>query len=275
MRFIRLGIVGALAFLPAFAQDSNASLSQDTTEKILPRHHGPIRDRTEHGDGTSTSTNWSGYAVLGSSFTWAKGSWVVPTASCTGVTRDQYAAFWVGLDGYSSTTVEQTGTDSDCVGKNPSYYAWYEFYPSASFEITSVPVKPGDVISAIVYYDSAIEKFVIEIIDETTGKSFVKAQAVSGAVRSSAEWITEAPCCTAGGGILPLSDFGTVSFGKDATAVAATNWALDTANEGSIGSFAAVNIEEINKTASSSSPQTSDCSALSTDKTSFTCTWAQ
>src|ERR1700722_4481568 len=99
MRFIRLGIVGALAFLPAFAQDSNASLSQDTTEKILPRHHGPIRDRTEHGDGTSTSTNWSGYAVLGSSFTWAKGSWVVPTASCTGVTRDQYAAFWVGLDG--------------------------------------------------------------------------------------------------------------------------------------------------------------------------------
>jgi Peptidase A4 family len=275
MRFIRLGLVGALAFLPAFAQDSNGSLLQDTTEKILPRHHGPIRDLTDHGDGTSTSTNWSGYAALGSSFVWAKGSWIVPTATCTGVTRDQYAAFWVGLDGYSSTTVEQTGTDSDCDGATPSYYAWYEFYPKASVEITSVPIKPGDAISAIVYYDSSTEKFIIEIIDETTGKSYATSSAVAGAVRSSAEWITEAPCCTLLGGILPLSDFGTVSFGKDSTGVAATNWALDSSTEGAIGSFPAVDVIEINKTASTSSPETSDCSALSTDKTSFTCTWAQ
>lgn len=33
-----------------------------------------------------------------------------------------------------------------------------------------------------------------------------------GAARSSAEAIAEAPCCTAGGGILPLTNFGTVSF---------------------------------------------------------------
>jgi hypothetical protein len=275
MRFIRFGIVGALAFLPAFAQDSNGLLSQDTTGKMLPRHHGLIRDLTDHGDGTATSTNWSGYAALGSSFEWAKGSWIVPTATCTGVKQDQYASFWVGLDGYSSTTVEQTGTDSDCDGATPTYYAWYEFYPKGSFEITSVPIKPGDVISATVSYNSSTEKFVIKITDETTGKSFAKAEAVSGAVRSSAEWITEAPCCTAGGGFLPLSDFGTVSFGKDSTGVAATNWAKDSSTQGAIGSFPAVDVIEINKIASHSSPQTSDCSALSTDQTSFTCTWAQ
>jgi hypothetical protein len=85
----------------------------------------------------------------------------------------------------------------------------------------------------------------------------------------------EAPCCTSGGGILPLSDFGTVSLGKDATGITGTNWALDTAAEDPIGGFAAVNVIEINKFGTTSSPQTSDCSALSTDETSFSCTWAQ
>ena len=35
---------------------------------------------------------------------------------------------------------------------------------------------------------------------------------LSGAARSSAEVIVEAPCCTGSGGILPLTDFGTVSL---------------------------------------------------------------
>ena len=34
----------------------------------------------------------------------------------------------------------------------------------------------------------------------------------AGAARSSAEVIVEAPCCTASGGILPLTNFGTVSI---------------------------------------------------------------
>jgi hypothetical protein len=287
MHCTRLGLLGALAFLPAFAQVSNVSLSpnmmgsqdtvgsQDTTEQLAPRQFGPIRDNTEHGDGTASSTNWSGFAVLGSGFTWAKGSWVVPTAKCTGVERYQYAAFWVGLDGYSSTTVEQTGTDSDCDLTAPTYYAWYEFYPAASFTIPSVPVKPGDIMSAVVKYDSSNDEFVITITNETTGKTFSKSKAVAGAVRSSAEWITEAPCCTNSGGILPLSDFGTVSFGEDSTSVADTNYAIDTATTGRIGKFPAVDRERIDKVASSTSPQTSTCSALSADGTSFTCTWAK
>jgi len=270
----RLVILGALAFLPAFAQVQDEAQSQSIMEKIAPRQFGPVRDLTDHGDGTATSGNWSGYAVLGSSFQWAKGSWVVPAANCSGVRGDQYTAFWVGLDGYSSTTVEQTGTDSDCVGSTPNYYAWYEFYPNPSFEISSVPVKPGDVISALVYYNSSTEKFVAQIINETTGKSFLTRAAVAGALRSSAEWITEAPCCTFAGGFLPLSDFGTVNFGKDSTGISATNWALDSSNEGPIGSFAAVNTILIDKTPSRSSPETSTCSALSSDKTSFSCTWA-
>jgi len=44
--------------------------------------------------------------------------------------------------------VEQTGTDFDCVGKNPSYYAWYEFYPNPSFEISGLTITPGDHMTA-------------------------------------------------------------------------------------------------------------------------------
>jgi hypothetical protein len=89
----------------------------------------------EHGDGTATSTNWSGYAVTG--ILLHLGRRFLDCAHSHLHFGDQYAAFWVGLDGYSSSTVEQTGTDSDCVGKNPSYYAWYEFYPNPSFEIAA------------------------------------------------------------------------------------------------------------------------------------------
>jgi hypothetical protein len=267
--FKRFVIFGAAAILPAFAQVSTAPTSM---EKIAPHQHRPIADRVEHGDGTSTSTNWSGYAVTGTSFTSAKGSWTVPTATCT-TSGDLYAAFWVGIDGYSSDSVEQTGTDSDCDGKTPSYYAWYEFYPNPSYEI-SMAVAPGDHMSASVTYSGS--EFTITIENVTTGKSYSKSSKVSGAKRSSAEWITEAPCCTNSGGILPLSDFGTVLFGEDSTGVSGTNYATDSTTSGAIGKFPAADIEEINKTASSTSPQLSTCSAaLSSDGTSFSCTWSK
>ena len=58
-------------------------------------------------------------------------------------TPNTYSAFWVGIDGYSSQTVEQPGTLSDCSGETPQNLA-YEFYPADLTEITSVTVKPGN-----------------------------------------------------------------------------------------------------------------------------------
>jgi hypothetical protein len=236
-------------------------------ERLSPRQHHPIKDRVENGDSTSTSTNWSGYAVLGTSFTTAYASWIVPASTCS--SGDQYAAFWVGIDGYTSETVEQTGTDSDCDGKTPSYYAWYEFYPNPSFEISSLTIKPGDHIAASVVYSGT--EFTITITDETTGKSFRKSSTVSGAERSSAEWIAEAPCCTARGGILPLADFGTVLFGDDSTGIAHTGYAIDSTTSGVIGKFSS--IEEITM-ATSGGTKEAVPSALSSDGSSFSVTWA-
>jgi hypothetical protein len=268
MHCLRLGFMGALAFLPALAQVSSVSLAQNATEKIAPHQLGPIRDKMDHFDGTSDSTNWSGYAVLGSSFTSAEGSWVVPTTNCSGVTGDQYAAFWVGLDGYSSSTVEQTGTLSYCSGSTPGYYAWFEFYPNPMYEITGLTVAPGNRISASVVYNG--REFTVTITNESTGRSYSTSSRVRGAARSSAEWIVEAPCCTKSGGILPLADF--------STGISGTNYATDSTTSGPIGGsigFPSADIEEINKVGSSTSPQTSTCSALSSDGTSFSCTWAQ
>ncbi len=157
-----------------------------------------------------TSSNWAGYAATGSngSFTKISASWVQPTGHCT--SGDQYAAFWVGLDGYSNSTVEQTGTEVDCVGRTAVYYAWWEMYPGASMEINHT-VRPGDHFTATVTYQGSNQYQLV--LDDTT-ESWVNTttQTLVGADRSSAEVIAEAPCCTYGGGILPLANFGTVNF---------------------------------------------------------------
>jgi hypothetical protein len=160
-------------------------------------------------DRATESTNWSGYAATGSNgaFTSVSSKWTEPTATCT-TSGDKYAAFWVGLDGYNSDSVEQTGTDSDCVGKTPSYYGWYEMFPADPVYFTNV-VEPGDLMKASVTF-SGTETYTLVLRDLTRGwtKTITKNQA--GLDRSSAEVITEAPSSDTG--VLPLADFGTVDY---------------------------------------------------------------
>jgi len=157
---------------------------------------------------STTSTNWSGYAGTTGTYTSVSASWTQPKGTCT--SGDQYAAFWVGLDGYTSSTVEQTGSEVDCVGKTAEYYAWYEMYPGASKNYSNT-VKSGDHFNASVTYEGS-NKFSLFIADTTQGWSHTTTATLRNAARSSAEVIIEAPCCTNSGGILPLTDFGTVNL---------------------------------------------------------------
>jgi hypothetical protein len=161
---------------------------------------------------TVTSSNWAGYVVAGSNgtFTSVSSNWTEPTGHCTGGGGGRYAAFWVGLDGYTSPTVEQTGSEVDCSGYFPRYYAWYEIYPGAAVNFTN-PVSPGDQFSASVTYQ-ATGTFNLLLKDNTKGWTQSVSGALANAARSSAEAIAEAPCCTVNNGILPLTNFGTVSF---------------------------------------------------------------
>jgi|HubBroStandDraft_1064217.scaffolds.fasta_scaffold08935_2 hypothetical protein len=160
---------------------------------------------------TVESSNWAGYVVTGSdgAFFSVSASWTQPTATCSSRT-DEYAAFWVGLDGYSSDSVEQTGTDSDCDDRTPDYYGWYEMYPADPVYYTST-VEPGDAMSASVTF-SGTETYTLVVKDSTQGWTETTTHNESGLDRSSAEVIVEAPCCTDSGGVLPLADFSTICF---------------------------------------------------------------
>ena len=221
-------------------------------------------------DGSVSSTNWSGFAVTGSagSVSDAKGSWVVPTIQGNCPSTNQYSSFWVGIDGYSSGTVEQTGTDSDCQNGVPTYYAWYEFFPHPSFLINGISVHPGDVMSAEAHA-LGNGKFTVSISDATTGQSFSTSSTVHRAQQSSAEWIAEAP--SSSGGILPLANFGTVKFGLDNTGVGSTCYATIGVTTAAFGTFGS-NVQKITMVTSSGATKASP-SNPSSDSTSFSVTW--
>ena len=163
------------------------------------------------GNAAVSSSNWSGYAAYNTTFTDVKGSWIQPTATCN-TSGTKYASFWVGLDGYKSSSVEQLGTDSDCASlNNPTYYAWWEMYPNPSNQISGFAVHPGDSITAEVSRLATV--YTLSITNNSTGQHFSTTQ-TSTAANSSAEWIAEAPsqCVIVFCRVLPLANFGTVNF---------------------------------------------------------------
>jgi len=179
--------------------------AQAAAQAATVRHSAPmIRVR----DGrNSQSTNWSGYATSGGRYTDVKGSWTQPSASCS-AGQTAYSSFWVGIDGDTTSTVEQTGTDADCSSGTPTYYAWYEMYPKFPVNFSN-PVKPGDAISAEVSTNGS-GSFTLTISDATQHWTQRVSANSKKAKLGSAEWIAEAP--SGSGGVLPLANFGSVSF---------------------------------------------------------------
>ena len=183
--------VGALsAAAPALAAGSHRAAG--------PNH------RIDH----STSSNWSGYAVSGfGPYTSVSSSWTQPAVDCAR-TPTAWSAFWVGLDGDTTNTVEQTGTEADCSKGSAVYYAWYEMYPKYPFNYAD-RVSAGDSFSAAVTY-SGSGYFKLTLSDTTRGWSHTTTQRLKSAKLGSAEAIAEAP--SGSGGVLPLADFGTAAF---------------------------------------------------------------
>ena len=95
-----------------------------------PRIDPPHTARASSG---ATSLNWAGYSATGGSFTSVTATWTQPAVKAR--TTDTYAAFWVGLDGDGSDTVEQIGTMGYTVDGSAYYVAWYEMYPDAMMHL--------------------------------------------------------------------------------------------------------------------------------------------
>jgi Peptidase A4 family len=170
------------------------------------------------------AVNWAGYASsLGTTtFRFVSAHFTVPPLDCTGVTAPNgaWAAHWVGLDGFrsTSTTVEQTGVVEACNGTTPQYAAFWEMFPNAP-GYPSITITPGDTVSMSVYFNRSTRKFTLTFSDTTNGQSFSRTRACPAGVtcrRNSAEAISEAPFDTTTSTVLPLADFGTASFANAA-----------------------------------------------------------
>jgi hypothetical protein len=223
MRVVRLFATVLLASLVVASLGAGASRPAEARTAAVLKH-APPAFLISH----SYSLNWSGYSSYAGNNTFndVKGSWTQSTATCTN--RTTYSSFWIGLDGYNSSSVEQLGTEADCSHGNPAYYAWWEIYPSPSNSIRGFTVRPGVTYTAEVKYNGN-GSFTLSL--SGGGQSFSTTQTLSNPSLSSAEWIAEAPSMCAGNcRVLPLTDFGTVNFsGSSANSKAINNsaWSYD------------------------------------------------
>ncbi len=264
-----LGLVIAVA-PGASAAASPASPSAATYAHALAAARAAIRHlsigqhATDHAVGHASrlkgltqvqSTNWSGYADTSTTFSTATGNWTEPSVSCTS-RQEQLAAFWVGIDGFTSGSVEQDGTLAECYHRSAFYFSWWEMYPTNAIQVVGSSVAPGDSISASVVRSGS--SYTLKVTDSThSANSFTTTQSCSSCANSSAEWIAEAP--SGSGGVLPLANF--------------HSWTLSgaTVNSGVISSFTDDEITMIN----SSGQVKAQPGSLNGSGNGFSVTWVR
>jgi hypothetical protein len=168
----------------------------------LGLRHAPVH-RLVH----ATSSNWAGWDNTGGKYTTVSASWVQPAITCA-KRETSYASFWIGLDGDGSNSVEQTGSEGDCVRGTPKYYSWYEFYPAYPVNYSDT-VRPGDQFSSTVTYNGS-GKYTLTLTDSSQHWTHTTTGSAPSGVNASAEVIAEAP--SSNRGVLPLANFGTMNF---------------------------------------------------------------
>lgn len=158
----------------------------------------------------STSSNWSGYAATGGSYTSVTGTWTVPNVTATTSGAD---ATWVGIGGVDSNDLIQAGTQATVSGGAVEYDAWIEMLPQSSRPV-SLSVNPGDSVTVTISQQSG-DQWSISIKNNTTGNRYATTVTYRSS-NSSAEWVQEAP--SVGRGTVALDQFGSLTF-TGATAV--------------------------------------------------------
>jgi hypothetical protein len=171
--------------------------------------------------GTETSTNWSGgvaFAPSGETFRWVEGDWVIPNVDAPTENRWYYCASWIGIDGDGSGDVCQVGVECEAYRSGTSVttniYPWFEWFPYPETAITNFPVRPGDMITALLCTSgagatSASAYFTNRTTGASTSLTFT-APSGRSLTGNSAEWIVEAP--TVGGSQSLMADYGEVFF---------------------------------------------------------------
>jgi hypothetical protein len=198
-----LGVGAAVALAVAAAPAAARSAGPDhATLRFAPPRIGTamhagslVRKHGFNEDGG----NWSGYAAQGSGFSSVTSSWVEPSVTCN--STDDLFAPWVGIDGYGSATVEQTGVATDCSSGRPVYQGWYEMYPAAPVYYSNAAAA-GDHITATVTRSGV--NYTLTLSDSTQGWTKTTTKSLT-ASNTSVEVIMESPTAA-------YPNFGSVNF---------------------------------------------------------------
>jgi hypothetical protein len=194
----------------ALVLDGNAwkiQTNDHPTTASAPPPQRPIPSDPGIPDNQNTSHNWSGYAATGGTYSAVNGTWTVPEFKPDGTFGIDAA--WVGIGGVRSRDLIQAGTEQTVSGSGSSQYeAWIEMLPRASRTVP-LAVHPGDSVSVSISEQST-DNWLVAFQNNTTGQTYQENVQYASS-HSSAEWVEEAP--SAGrGGVLPLSDFGSINF---------------------------------------------------------------
>jgi hypothetical protein len=215
---------------------------------VLPTLEQTVLQRAKHGpievgrnpDATPArglrnelrSSNWAGYEVAnyqtGQKYTSAQMTWKVPSvnygSSTDSTSSNEYSANWVGIGGFCENrlctrgdrTLIQLGTEQDVSPSGATQYsAWYEMLSKAEIPIETLPVNPGDQITASLSCGTTCsnrtQTWLLTMTNNTTGAQWSGSFKYASSLLST-EWIEEAPYS---GGVLPLADFDISSFGPN------------------------------------------------------------
>lgn len=158
------------------------------------------------------SRNWAGYTSTGGTYTGVSATWTAPIVKNSGNFGTD--ATWVGIGGVTKKDLIQAGTQIFVDPRGEVYYqAFYETLPEASTPL-DLSIHGGDTVT-ISLNKTTSNIWLISIINNTTGESS-KISIPYNSSLSSADWIEEAPSSPRR--ILPLDDFGTITF-KNAYAI--------------------------------------------------------
>ncbi|KAI0824360.1 acid proteinase [Trametes gibbosa] len=160
------------------------------------------------------STNWAGAVLVANTATYQSvtGTFTIPTPrEPSGGSGTHSASAWVGIDGDTcGSAILQTGIDFTISGGRASFDAWYEWFPDFAHDFSGISLSAGNSITVTVTATSRTGG-TATIVNHSTGQQVSHSFSGQPALcQENAEWIVED--FEEGGGLVPLANFGTVTF---------------------------------------------------------------
>ena len=182
---------------PSPARVTESAGAQSGGAEGAPVAPGVVRQMSENWSGAvyhdKTQNPFKVEAIIG--------EFVTPNArQPLGVCDSRHSSYWVGIDGFGSHMLLQSGLSarSECKGgvETAHYSAWIEWLPASSVTVSRPEVRPGDLMFIEVWSVSAVQGYAY-LYNHSLRQGAVyaltprsPADALQG---GSVEWIVERP----------------------------------------------------------------------------------